>query len=317
MVVLIIVVGLVWYHSTGQSSEPAPIVGMVRTTEIRIAPEVSGRLARFLVQPGQQVKRGQAVALLDNPELWAAVGVARAEVAKARSDRDRVYAGVRDEEVQMLEGEIRKADAVHTQASEELARKAALVARSDVSQQEFDEAKADEARDLAEISVAQARYAEAKRGPTQEERALADATVAAAEAARDVVEARAAKMLLRAPVSGVVAITVSEIGEAVIPGEAVLTLIPDNGIWFGFNVREDALAGLTIGSSVTLRASGDGRPFAAKVTEMINQGEFAVWQAARASGDHDLNTFLVRTDPTGPAPPLTPGQTVWLMPAPR
>jgi hypothetical protein len=37
-----------------------------------------GHLARFLVEPEQKVERGQPVALLNNPELWAAVGEARA-----------------------------------------------------------------------------------------------------------------------------------------------------------------------------------------------------------------------------------------------
>jgi len=303
---------VVWFWPRLRPAELAPVVGMVRTTEIRIAPEVSGRLARFLVQPGQAVQRGQPVALLANPELWAAVGAARAQVDKARSDRDRVYAGVREEQVRALKQEIDKAQAVHAQAVEELGRKAALVARSDVSVNELDVAKAAEAEDRADIAIAEAHYAEAQRGPTAEERALADATVAAAEAARDVVEARAAKMLLRAPASGVIAILVAEAGEAVVAGEPVLTMVPDDGAWFGFDVREDGLKGLAIGSSVRVHAAGAAGPISARVTEMRNWGEFAVWRTARATGDHDRNTFFVRLDPIAPAPKVAPGQTVWL-----
>ena len=154
-----------------------PSSGMVRTTEIRVAPEISGRVARFLVEPRQAVQRGQPVAVLSNPELWAAVGVARADVDKARSDRDRVYAGIRDEQVQALQREIEKAQAVHAQAAQELARKTTLALRSDASMQELDTATGAEARARADIAVAEARYAEAQRGPTAEERALADATV--------------------------------------------------------------------------------------------------------------------------------------------
>lgn len=303
----------VWYW-TGRAGEAAEVAGMVRTTEIRIAPEISGRLTRFLVEPGQRVTRGQPVALLSNPELWAAVGAARAQVDKALSDRDRVYAGVRDEQLQALQREIGKAQAVHAQAVQDLARKSALVVRSDASVQALDTAKASEARDLAEIAIAEARYAEARRGPTAEERALADASVAVAEAARDVVEARAAKMLLRAPSSGVIAILAAEIGEAVVPGEPVLTMVPDNGLWVGFNLREDALRGLAVGASVPVYSSS-GEPVSARVVEMRNWGEFAAWRAARATGDHDLNTFFVRLDPVVPVPSWAPGQTVWLRPA--
>jgi HlyD family secretion protein len=302
----------VWNWRAGRANAVGQVPGMVRTTEIRIAPEVSGRLASLVVKPGQVVQRGQLVAVLSNPELSAAVSEARAQVDKARSDRDRIYAGIRDEQVQVLQREIGKARAAHAQAVQELARKSALVARSDVSAQQFDSAKAEEARDAADIAVAEARFAEAQRGPTAEERLLADAMVAAAEAARDVVQARAAKMVLYAPTAGVIAILAAEVGENVVPGAPVLTLVPENGLWFGFNLREDGLRSLAIGSSMVLRSSGTSEPVNAKVTEMRDWGEFATWRAARASGDHDLNTFFVRLDPIEPKPDLAAGETVWL-----
>ena len=36
-----------------------------------------------------------------------------------------------------------------------------------------------------------------------------------------------------------------------------------------------------------------------KISEMRRLGDFATWRAARAVGDHDLNTFSVRADPVG------------------
>jgi len=269
-------------------------------------------LARFLVEPGSKVQPGQPVALLDNPELWAAVGVARAQVDRARSDRARVYAGVRDEQVQGLQREVAKAQAVHAQAVQELNRKSVLAMRSDASLQELDEAKAEEARSAADIAIAEARFAEAQHGPTAEERALADATLAASEAARDVVEARAAKMLLRAPVAGTIAIEAAEPGEAVVPGEPVFTMVPEHGLWFGFNLREDRLRDLAIGAAVPVRSGSNAAAVNAKLVELRDLGEFAVWRAARATGDHDLNTFFLRLDPVAAAPDLAPGQTVWL-----
>ena len=250
------------------------------------------------------------VALLTNPELFAAVGQARAQVDLAAAARDRVYAGVREEQVESLRREVLKAQAAQTLAHQQLDRIAALAARSDASLQERDEARDEAARADADVRVAQARFAEAQLGPTAEERALADAQLHAAEAARDVVEARAAKMLLRAPAAGEIGLIVPEVGEAVVPGETVLTLLPDGGVWFGFNVREDALGGLAIGAQVPVAAQGGAA--SGRVVEMRNWGEFAAWRAARASGDHDLNTFFLRVDPAEPSRSLAPGQTVWL-----
>jgi len=301
---------VIWYARSPNAAAPEPIPGMVRTTEIKIAPEVSGRLARVLVSRGQHVNKGDVVALLSNPELFAAVGEARAQVDLAAAARDRVYAGVREEQVESLRREVLKAQAAQTLAHQELDRIATLALRSDASLQDRDAASAEAARADADVRVAQARYAEAQLGPTAEERALADAQLHAAEAARNVVEARAAKMLLRVPAAGEIGVIVPEVGEAVVPGETVLTLLPDGGVWFGFNVREDALGGLAIGAKISVAAQGGAA--AGRVAEMRDWGEFATWRAARASVDHDLNMFFLRIDPAEPSRSLAPGQTVWL-----
>jgi hypothetical protein len=58
---------------------------------------------------------------------------------------------------------------------------------------------------------------------------------------------------------------------------------------------------------VKRRATIDGR-----VAELRPLGEFAAWRAARAFGDHDLNSFFVRVDPLSPGAAPAPGQSVWL-----
>ena len=53
---------------------PPPLAGMVRQTEIRIAPEISGRLTSVAVRAGQAVRKGALLAQLDNPELDGIAG---------------------------------------------------------------------------------------------------------------------------------------------------------------------------------------------------------------------------------------------------
>ena len=104
---------------------------------------------------------------------------------------------------------------------------------------------------------------------------------------------------------------VAEPGEVIAPGESVLTMTTDNGRWFSFTVREDRLHGLTVGSKQKVMLD-TGETIEGEVTEMRPLGEFATWRAARAVGDHDLNSFLVRIDPIAPPPTLQPGMTVSL-----
>jgi len=105
---------------------PRPIVGMVRATEVKITPEVSGRIVSLPVTVGERIAAGTTVVELANPELAAAVGEAEAALLEAKAARDRVYAGVRHEEVGIAAQNIAKARADLALAQKQLARIAKL-----------------------------------------------------------------------------------------------------------------------------------------------------------------------------------------------
>jgi len=293
---------------------PPPIVGMVRTTETKIEPEVSGRVAALPVKAGDRVAVGTVVAELSNPELAAAVEEALAAVAEARATRNRVYAGVRQERVNIAAREVDKAKADLTLTQNQLARISALAKLGHAPLQDLDNARAAASSAAANLKVTQSQYARAQAGPTAEDRALADATVTAAEASLKVLERRMDKLKLLSPVEGVVEVVVAELGEAEVPGRTVLTVTAPREPWFSFNIREDELRGVDIGAQLSLIEAGTGRQIAARVTEIRRLGDFATWRAARAVGDHDLNTLVIRADPAGQVDGLEPGMTVWISP---
>jgi HlyD family secretion protein len=106
------------------------IVGVVRATEVRIAPEVAGQLTAIKVRKGDHLKAGEVVAELSAIELTASVGQARAALAAATADRNNVYAGVRAEQVASLKAKITKAKSRLEYAEQQLSRTDSL-ARSD------------------------------------------------------------------------------------------------------------------------------------------------------------------------------------------
>jgi multidrug resistance efflux pump len=291
-----------------------PVVGLVRETEIRIAPEVTGRLSAIAVKRGQAVHKGDLLATLSNPELEASLGEAKAAWAAAKADRDNVYSGVRAEEVAIMARSIETAEANLIFARQENVRAVALAARDYASRQQLDESTAQLAKSVADLDLKRAQHAAAKAGPTAEERALADAKVVLAGATVADLQAQVDKTRLVAPADGVVGVIVAEQGEVVPVGKPVL-MLESGKPWFAFTLREDDLGQLTVGSTVDLTMSG-GRHIAARVTELRPLGEFATWRAARAVGDHDLNSFRLRLDPTAAAEGLQPGMTVWLATAP-
>jgi HlyD family secretion protein len=300
--------GLVYFER--QSGSPVPIVGVVRSTEVRIEPEVNGQLMSIAVAKGAPVRAGDALARLSAVELTAQADQARAALASATANRNNVYAGVRREQVDSLKSAIAKASARLDYVQAQLTRTSTLARQSFESQQTLDQAENDVASAHADVAEAQANYDAAVAGPTREERAIADAQVEAAAAALAVLERRLDKMILRAPADGVVSVIAAEVGENVRAGQPILMVEAAGKQWLSFNVREDHLNGLTVGATVNVMRNVANGATKAIVTELQPLGIFATWQAERVIGDHDRNTLRLRLDPEGDRASLEPGMAV-------
>jgi HlyD family secretion protein len=308
---LVLVAGVLIY-STRRSGTPAPIVGVVRATEIRVEPEVNGQLVSIAVAKGAQVQAGDVLARLSAVELTAQADQARAALASAIANRNNVYAGVRREQVDSLKAAIAKASARLDYVQAQLTRTSTLARQSFESQQSLDQAEKDAASARADVAEAQANYDAAVAGPTKEERAIADAQVQAAAAAVTVLERRLDKMILRAPADGVVSVIAAEVGENVRAGQPILMVEATGKQWLSFNAREDRLDDLAMGKTVSVMRNGAAGAIKSVITELRPIGVFATWQAERVIGDHDRNTLRLRLDPQGERAGLEPGMTVWI-----
>lgn len=237
--------------------------GVIQPTEIKIGPEISGRLLRFAVGPGQSVHKGDMLAALSNPELEAGLLLAQAQLGEARAARDRVYASPRQEQVDTLAREIDRANANLVYAQQQFGRTSQLTAPGFASHQDPDKSTA--AVETANLSRARERFEAARLGPTSEERAVADAKVDAAAAAVGVVAARVAKLRIDAPSDGTAGLLVAEPGEAIVPGQPVMTLQAPGERWASLNLREDQIDDLRIDTRVELTpVDGNNAPIAAR-----------------------------------------------------
>jgi HlyD family secretion protein len=310
-VIAIGAVALIAYRAWTVPASRAPILGVVHETEIRVAPEASGRLAAVRVKPGDHVRKGDVLAILSTPELAASLVEAKANAASARADQANVNAGVRREQVDSAAHGVRIAEANLLLAQKQYDRARTLAAASFTSKQQLDESTTALSKARASLDLAQATYGQDQAGPTTQERAIADAKAMLGDATVADLEAKLAKTTLLAPTDGVVGLIVAELGEAISPGQAVMTLDAGPERWFTFTIREDRLDGIGIGKPLFLRTAKGDR-IEARVTELRPLGEFAVWRAARAVGDHDINSFLMRADPLQAPDGLEPGMTVWI-----
>lgn len=81
-------------------------------------------------------------------------------------------------------------------------------------------------------------------------------------------------------------------------------------MWGTFNVREDQLQGMKVGSTIKAFIPAFNKDIEMKVTSMKDEGTYAAWKATKTTGQYDLKTFEVKARPTTKTDGLRPGMSL-------
>jgi HlyD family secretion protein len=81
-------------------------------------------------------------------------------------------------------------------------------------------------------------------------------------------------------------------------------------LWGTFNVREDQLKGMQVGSEFNAYVPAFDKTIKMKVYYLKDQGSYAVWKATKANGQYDLKTFEVKARPVEKMEGLRPGMSL-------
>ena len=153
----------------------------------------------------------------------------------------------------------------------------------------------EEARELApQRSIAESVVRDLEAEVAEDEAAL---RAASAEAQRR--KALLARTQVRAPFDGVVAAKLTEAGEWVNPGQAVVTLVSSDELRLDFAVADDYLGAIDESVNVSYRVGQGGQD--------AYQGTIATVVPVSDPADR---TFLLRVTPTADRPVLAPGMSV-------
>mgnify|MGYP000015613985 FL=1 len=175
--------------------------------------------------------------------------------------------------------------------------------------------KLDEARANLQAMQATERAAKAQcelvfDGASKEEKEAAAAQVRQAEGAVSEVESYLSDALVYAPVTGEVSTIIAEAGELVGTGYPVVAILDMSDVWVTFNIKEDLMPDIHIGTRMTGYIPALDRSVEFEVTYIAVQADFATWSATRTQGGFDIRTFAVKAKPTQDVEYIRPGMSV-------
>ncbi|MFN3972946.1 MAG: HlyD family secretion protein [Gemmobacter sp.] len=291
-------------------TRPGPLLiqGELAAPRVDVSARASGRVAGIMADLGGRIEAGQVLAELTNPQLVAAHAAAASGVDVARASQAAAGA-TRPEVIRAREADLAAAQADLRLAEEQATRDRELSQQGLRPQAQVDQSIRNVETAARRVEAAEAQLDLARAGASPEERALAAAQVAQAEATLAQRQADLDELTIRAPLGGEVSARLIELGENIGPGAPLFTIVDLDQAWFTFNLREDLLAGLQLGDTLSVRVPALDREMQAQITLINVQGQFASWRATRATGDFDLRSFELRARPLQPMQGLRPGMS--------
>lgn len=292
--------------------EPETIQGQVEVSEYRVSSKVPGRILEIRVKEGDYVNVGDTLAILDAPEVRAKMTQAQSAENAAAAMDEMANNGARQEQVRGAFAVLQQAKAGLEIAQKSYNRVQRLYDEGVMTAQKRDEAFANYKALEAQVKAAQSQYDMARNGARSEEKKAAAAQVNRAKGAVAEVNSCIHETMQIAQMAGEVSDVYPKVGELVGTGSPIMSVSLMNDIWGTFNVREDQLEGMKVGSIVTAFVPAFKKEIRMKVYYIKDQGSYAVWKATKSNGQYDLKTFEVKARPMDKLEGLRPGMSLIL-----
>lgn len=292
--------------------EPETIQGQVEVSEYRVSSKVPGRILEIRVKEGDYVNVGDTLAILDAPEVRAKMTQAQSAENAAAAMDEMANNGARQEQVRGAFAVLQQAKAGLEIAQKSYNRVQRLYDEGVMTAQKRDEAFANYKALEAQVKAAQSQYDMARNGARTEEKKAAAAQVNRAKGAVAEVTSYIHETMQIAQMAGEVSDVYPKVGELIGTGSPIMSVSLMNDIWGTFNVREDQLDGMKVGSIVTAFVPAFKKEIRMKVYYIKDQGSYAVWKATKSNGQYDLKTFEVKARPMDKLEGLRPGMSLIL-----
>ena len=305
-----VVLGVIFVSWYLRRSTPLYIQGVVECTTYKASSKVPGRIEEMKVEEGQHVSKGELLYTLSTPELQAKLQQAEAVKGAASALDRQAMVGARSQQKEAALNLWQQAQAGLQLAEKTYERVKNLYDQGVVPAQKLDEATANLQAMQATERAAKAQYEMVHDGARVEEKEAAAAQVRQAEGAVSEVESYLSDAMVYSPVTGEISTIIAEAGELVGSGYPVVAILDLSDLWVTFNIREDLLPKIKMGTLMTGYVPALDKEVEFKVTYIAPQADFATWSATRTQGSFDIRTFAIKAKPTTDVENIRPGMSV-------
>ncbi len=257
------------------------------------------------VAEGSRVQAGDLLVQLDPAIRMGNLALAKADLANAQANLDKLRDGPRAEEIAIARAEVDGARASLTEAEANFERNSILVEREAITQARLDANRAVRDAARAKLEATQARLLELENGARPEDIAMAVATLAAARARLDVEQTHLDNLAITATRDGVLDSLPWNLGERVTLGSPVAILLAGDRPFARVYVPEPARVKVNEGDELLVSVDGLDEPMRGVVRWISVNAAFTPYYALNQE-DRSRLMYLAEIDLPGAAAAALP-----------
>ena len=262
-------------NGNNPDSNPIVLSGTVEAREIDLSFQVGGRITQLSTDEGRWLEQGTVAAQLDTRVLQLAWQQAVATADAAKANMEALKAGTRTQEIRVAEADLQKAQSQLNFAQAEVKRFSSLIPKKLASEEQLEQAQLQYEVALASVEQAKQHLHLLREGARKEDIQRAEAEYLARKEASESAKVQLDYTQLLSPVSGLVTVRLSEAGEVISPGQAVVRVAELSKPWVRAYLSEPNLGRVRIGqkAQVTVDSFPD-RSFEGTLTFISPVAEF-------------------------------------------
>lgn len=231
-----------------------------------LSPKISSPVYRFYVDRGQQVHKGQLLAVLENRDLAAEVRAAEGAVKQAQANYATTDAATIPQQRQKAETDVTDAEAKLAAQQKLYDNRARLYQQGAIAGKELDQSEVELTAAKTEYETARKRLKDFKATVAAATKQSAAGELESARARKNAAEVELRYSELRSPIDGVVAFRNLYPGDIAPAGTALIVVMDISRVIAKLHLPQAKAARLKIGDAATLQAEGVDQPLAGKVS---------------------------------------------------
>ena len=236
------------HAAEGRSS--IQVSGVVRAKgQVQIGFQVAGQVAAVLVEEGDQVRKGHALARLNDVPYAAQRDQAAGTLNQAQAMLSLSQQGPRQQDISMAEAQLRSALAVQTHAKSEVSRMEQLYAEGVIALQQLEAVETELKQATEALAVIENQLDALEEGARPQEIESAEGAVMQAAGALKSAQQQLEYTALRAPSDGVIVWKSIERGMTAVPGVPVFEIADLTELEIAAEIPQSELTNLAVGNA--------------------------------------------------------------------